>query len=933
MNPPRHTEPQANGALAQTLMKRHPLWGETTVHTEQTRVLRGGSGRRVDILIHTPGRQPVAVETEFAPAATVESDAIDRLGWKLKSTGDTIESAVSVVLPGELTTGPLAAIETCKLRYATHHLHADGHHSRWPLSEYLEGTVDELADAIEALSLSQRKLDQGVRMLEATVKACAGLLSQQSTEHVQRRLASKLKQSLGDQTLRMVAAILTSAFVFHASIEGQEGIPSLSTLRGVGRNKERLLDTWDAILTINYWPIFAIAKSLLEEIQTPLVPSLMERLLETSSSLASLGTTTYHELTGRMFQALIADRKFLATFYTLPPAATLLAELAVERLPVDWSNKGVIEALRIADFACGTGALLSAVQHAICRRYRRTGGNDLDLLAGLMEHMMIGMDIMPAATHLTCSMLSSVHPGEKFGRTNIYTMPYGIDGGKTHIGSLDLLDTEQAYSLFATGAESIGGHEADTSQKYSVAVKDRSCDLIIMNPPFTRSTNHAAKRAGIPIPSFAGFGTSKDEQRAMAKKLKNIRSEFGHGHAGLASNFMDLAHRKLKEDGILALVLPFTFNSGKSWEKARKTLHQHYDNIHIAAIATTGATERAFSADTGMAECLVVARKNSTRNPIVSFINLDARPASLLEAQVTARKRPSTQGSIFDSGAAGARSGSVVRAAQALQGGQLRLPRGGQVIDIPIVKLGTVADRGLHSLLINGYKPPVEGPFDIRPIRDGEVPTYPALWNHDANRERQLIVHPDTCGDVRAGYDEQAVSTWNRTVSRLHFNIDFQLNSQSFVMCLTPEKCLGGRAWPNVIPRNERHEIPLLLWGNSTLGLLMHWWKGTRQQAGRSIIKISAIPDLPVFDPRALADAQMEHCRDMFTRFMGREFLPANEAYRDNTRKELDRELLFGKFSVLKLDSGLENSLNLLRLQWCAEPSVHGGKLTKPSNL
>ena len=47
--------------------------------------------------------------------------------------------------------------------------------------------------------------------------------------------------------------------------------------------------------------------------RTPLVPRLMEQLLETAASLASLGATTYHDFTGRMFQALIADRKFLAT--------------------------------------------------------------------------------------------------------------------------------------------------------------------------------------------------------------------------------------------------------------------------------------------------------------------------------------------------------------------------------------------------------------------------------------------------------------------------------------------------------------------------------------------------------------------------------------------------------------------------------------------
>ena len=55
------------------------------------------------------------------------------------------------------------------------------------------------------------------------------------------------------------------------------------------------------------------------------------------------------------------------------------------------------------------------------------------------------------------------------------------------------------------------------------------------------------------------------------------------------------------------------------------------------------------------------------------------------------------------------------------------------------------------------------------------------------------------------------------------------------------------------------------------------------------------------------------------------EFLPANEVYRDETRKALDCSLLFGIASLLQLDPGLEEGLGLLRKQWCAEPSVHGG--------
>lgn len=217
----------------------------------------------------------------------------------------------------------------------------------------------------------------------------------------------------------------------------------------------------------------------------------------------------------------------------------------------------------------------------------------------------------------------------------------------------------------------------------------------------------------------------------------------------------------------------------------------------------------------------------------------------------------------------------------------------------------------------------------MRAIGSGEVPTWPMLWAHSADRERRLVVLPDSCGDPRSDDEERAADRWNTSASRLHASLDFRLNSQSLAMCLTPEKCLGGTAWPNIIPNDENHEFPLLLWCNSTLGLLLHWWKGTRQQAGRSRLTITAVPHLPVLDPRTLTDQQTDHCRAIFDDLKDQDFLPANEAYRDATRKVLDRNLLFGRASVLRLDPALEEGLDLLREQWCAEPSVHGGKRTR----
>ena len=940
MSSPHNTEPQANGALAHALRRRNPDWNDSTVHVERTNVIEdavlgAGRGKQPDILIAPPRCQPVIVETEFFPARTVDRDATDRLGTSLHSTGEDIEGVLSVVLPEHLKTGNLETVDRAAFRYATHYLNSQGESVRWPPErEWLEGGVDDLADAIEYLSLSERQLARGTAALEQVVRNAAGLLAEHAGEGSLARIARDLHQEAGEQTERMAAAICVSAFVFHMAIEQQEQIPPVPLAGSI--DKGRLLSTWDAILEINYWPIFSIARDLVEELPIKAVPPVMNRIAESISDLAQLGATTYHDLTGRMFQTLITDRKFLATFYTLPESACLLAELAVERLDVDWSDRAAVEGLRIADFACGTGALLSAAQRAVYRRYRRAGGDDKVLHRALMEHVLTGLDIMPAATHLTCSMLSSSHPSLAYGESLVHTMPYGIDGGRTHIGALDLLGFDHSYSLFATG-ESMGGTESDSRTEHSVTIKDKSCDLVIMNPPFTRPTNHEASHADIPVPSFAGFNTSHDEQQAMSRKLKKAAAAFSSGHAGLASNFMDLGHRKLKDGGVLALVIPFTFVRGKSWKRAREALQAHYGDIHVTSIAATGSTARAFSADTGIADCLVVATKRSGGGSRAAYSNLAARPSSLLEAAVEAKnaKGRTVGGDILDAGAAGVRSMSVIEAARDLEAGILRLPRQSQAITLPVVALGTVAGRGLVHRDINGgptdrdKKGPPQGPFIKRSIRPGEVPTYPMLWAHSADRERRFLVQADSCGDPRPGDEARAAERWNRAASRLHANLDFQLNSQSLAMCLTPEKCLGGRAWPNVIPCKPGYEIPLLLWSNSTLGLILFWWHGTRQQQGRACITVTKLPGLPVLDPRTLTQGQVDHCRAIFDDLKDREFLPANEAWRDETRKALDRELLFGITSVLQLDPGLEEGLDLLRKQWCTEPSVHGGKGTR----
>ena len=756
-------------------------------------------------------------------------------------------------------------------------------------------------------------------------------------------------------------AILLNAFIFQAAIAGDHGIEDPSALRGArGKaSKIKVLDSWGSVLKINYWPIFKIARDLLERIPDRDAAGILDRLIGTAAELADIGATTLNDLSGVMFQRLIADRKFLATFYTLPSSAHLLAELAVDRLDVDWGNADDVLRLRIADFACGTGALLSAAYHRVAARHRRAGGDDRALHAAMMERVLLGADIMPAATHLTASIVSSVHPNATFDDTRIYTMPYGAQpegSGRAHaIGSLDLLSSDPVLPLFGTGATQVRGLGGDREQVQDVDAPDGGFDLVIMNPPFTRPTNHES--ATVPVPSFAGFATSRSEQAVMSRRLGEYRRALaepaGHGNAGLASNFVDLAHAKLRPGGVAAFVLPAAFAQGGSWRNARDLFAGRYRALTVVSIADTGQSSRAFSADTGMAEVLVVARKTGNGTSRTLFANLRRRPRSILEAVSVARRidedaatptTPSTgripltdadEAGVFvrtalqSGGAAGVLEAGLARTMLALPNGRLKLPRQNEEAAIPMVSLSEIGSRGLLDRDISGNPEgnPPRGPFDILPLLEGSVPTYPTLWGHAAARERRLVVEPDTRAEPRPACQERAADAWRRHATKLHFNRDFRINSQPLAACLTPGKALGGRAWPNFKLHDESWETPVLLWSNTTLGLMSFWWLGARQQQGRAILTLSTLPTLAVLDPRRLTDAQHATAARLFADFRDREFLPANETYRDETRQALDRAVLV---DLLGLPDDLLEPLDLLRRQWCAEPTVHGGKSTRP---
>lgn len=161
---------------------------------------------------------------------------------------------------------------------------------------------------------------------------------------------------------------------------------------GGGLVPSDVLKEWRRILTVNYWPIFDIAGQVLEPLDVVTASEVLDVLAHTAEQLHVRGVTKSHDLVGTVFQRLIADRKFLATFYTTPNAAALLANLAVPMSPAlggaDWADAETVASISIGDFACGTGTLLSAAYSRVSMLHELHGGDADRLHSRMLTHAL-----------------------------------------------------------------------------------------------------------------------------------------------------------------------------------------------------------------------------------------------------------------------------------------------------------------------------------------------------------------------------------------------------------------------------------------------------------------------------------------------------------------------------------------------------------------
>jgi len=997
-------EDTINTALGEVLQALRPTsW---RVLAEEQRTLRG-SAKRPDVLIEEPAGWPVVIEAERENHSSAEDDALARLGEIVEASSREIESAIALVYPPDVreqTGGKAiraALSQTDALEYALYTATSGDAVDRLPSSGWLRGNIRDLAMLAHRASTPAPRIERLVDELEHGINWAYEAFDRMHPNRTGSRLGPRIAGILGQsddqggQTRRMAMTVLINALIFHESLveaefkldDGQRYVAPMRdlTFEVAGFDQQRIIDEWRAILDVNYWPIFATAAAILDRMPLVTADTVLRLLWHAARQLILGGVTKSHDLTGVIFQRLIADRKFLATYYTRPAAAALLAGLALppDRTPrsADWGDAQAVAALQIGDFACGTGTLLAAAYQRISLLHELHGGDPRQLHAPMMRDGLVGLDVLNIAVHLTATMLAGSHPATPFDGDCLLTMPYGTQNGdSTAIGSLDLLPTEaQGNLLDAAVAMTSGGQAPKEVPDLVSRLGHEQFDLVIMNPPFTRYTGNEGFKIGAGNPAFAAFETTEADRDRMRRALQRARGNgaLAGGNAGLAADFLDLALRKANASGTLALVLPLSALSGVDWQAARTALRERFDDLTVVTVAGAKSDDSSFSADTGMADCLVVARQSgemSDRRPTerARFVVLDTMPNSSQEGTLLAaavlrltsngsiarlenstsstalQLGDSTYGSIVDAPLpedgpwpiAGVADVQLAAAAHtlALSGSvPLFFEENGRE-HIPITLIGEIAERGPYHMDINAANNDgtARGPFDIvRPPRDA-VPTYPVLWAHNAKRERSLQIEPDSQGEVKNGTTEaerkeiraKAGSIW-RSATRAHYNRDLQFNSQSLIAAMTPRKCIGGRAWPSVIFEDVAHEYSFALWCNSTLGLLVHWWVSNKTQSGRGSTTITTIPNIPTLDTRALTEEQHAAAREAFEEMRDLRFLPFDQIDEDPARAELDRRLLV---DVLGLPASLcepDGPIDLLRRKLAREPQIHGGKKSR----
>lgn len=905
------------------------------------------AGKRPDIIVRLPAG-PVIVETEFAPALTVEADALSRLDMAID--GHKVQNVLAVTVPGNLRSTSQQHLYD-RLASATlvwQEWRIDG-----TAGPRIDGTAKELGDAIRrtrpptgSLDEAVDALDEGVRRAGARLFASPGTLG---------RVSQIFGAEPDSDVANMAALVIINAMIFQERLASNEPAfhPVGRAMQGGHFSRIKLLQAWDQILDIDYYPIFSMARDVVEAFSDVEAAAVLGECAGTASVLLGMGAVGRHDLAGRIFNRLISERKLLAAYYTSIPASSLLAGLALskDRWPhVNWDDTEELSQLSVVDPACGTGTLLMAAYRQIMQNCPVAASDNSGLHQALVENIIIGADVVQASIHLTAATLAAMSPTVRFEQMRLHTLRLGRDlSNKIWLGSLDWLEAPETQSFFSTTVEQIGAESGEGGVIVRPLV-----DLVISNPPFTRRGSDGGKKEAISRVFSIPEG-DKESQKAIAKRTTALlKGTPANQMAGHASSFTVLADRMVKPGGRVALVLPVTALFGESWRKIRGMLSSKYELEFV--ISSHDPDLLSMSYDTAIAEALLIARKlTSAETPTGRgvFVNLWRAPYQETDALALVRAvgaaasvsllradGPPVGGSplmvggeqwgeVVD-GPVGEKSWTAARWRQtvlaqfatALEGGKLRTEDGSQIAgQVPVAAMGNICNVGPQHRQIKGSL----GVFDAYHGWNGQA-QFPALWSLDSSIHQGLTAEPNARLVPKPDRDHRPI--WAQS-GALQIATDVRYNAQPVMAVRTDLRTLGVSSWHSLTLHDldalvtSRLEIAMALWCNSTLGLLLHANHANRTQAGRGRGNKAMLKSLVTLNVRKLEPWQQKEAQNIWQDFTDRTFQPFYQCAVDPARIELDKRVVR---DLLGLDADAEATVAKLRTLLAEAPSIRGSK-------
>ena len=377
-------------------------------------------------------------------------------------------------------------------------------------------------------------------------------------------------------------------------------------------------DAYKKWLKVDYKAILAWNSAILKALPAKSQSNdALQILARTAHSIQCAKGDTHHDVVGITFCNAIEAAKQEGAMYTTLPAATMLTHLLFHKAKINWKNLEEIKALRIVDFACGSGTLLVACANYILQKLREKKVRKKDreeVAQALFEQMLYGFDCNRRAIFQTATGLGMIAPSVQFNKTQLRGMPLGGHPERkeeVRLGSLELLRGKDDLFFYPPLGQGI--------DRQTEPIECDQFHFAIMNPPFTiREKRH------------------KQKDKQTEKKLREREEYFRQinpamSAAGNSTAFIQLVHKYIdQQTGKAGIVLPTTITSGVSSKKARLWLAKQFQVQYI--IVSYDPKRIFFSGFTTITEMLIVLERKKKKPTPTQVIKLTNNPVHETDA-------------------------------------------------------------------------------------------------------------------------------------------------------------------------------------------------------------------------------------------------------------------------------------------------------------